>query len=112
MQDEHFMQQWTAGHSRFSRDLDRRLSHLGDRLSRRESRRKIIGDAYGIPTKVESGQSLSPGAQASLRGLAASVITVALWVIVMTLATPAPGLAASPEASVAVCQCLAHPPLA
>lgn len=48
-------------------------------------------------------------ARASLRGLAASVLTFVLWVTVMVLATPTPGLA-SPLFGAA--QCSAHPVLA
>jgi len=96
MQDQHFMQSWNAGHSRFSADLERGLRHLTDRLSRRGQGRKAMRNPYGIPAQTEP--SLPPAARASLRGLAASVITVMLWVVVLALATPAPGLA--------------HPPLA
>jgi hypothetical protein len=35
-----------------------------------------------------------------------------LWVVVMALATPAPGLAASVDLVIAPCACLAYPPLA
>ena len=105
MQDEHFLTSWNNGHSRFSADLDRGLSHLVRRLGHR----KIIGDPYGIPSQV--GPSLSPAARASLRGLGASVLTVVLWVVVLALATPAPGLAAPPAASDA-CECLVRLPLA
>ena len=105
MQDQHFLQSWNDGHSQFSADLDRGLGHVVDRFSRRGPGRKIIGNPYGIPT--ETGASLSPAARASLRGLAASVLTVMLWVVVLALATPAPGLAASTG-----CACIALPPLA
>lgn len=110
MQDEHFMQSWNRGHSQFSADLDRGLTNLVDRLSRRRVRPKAIRDPYGIP--AETAAPLSPAAKASLRGFAASVLTVALWVVVLALATPAPGLAASGAASDGICACLAHPPLA
>src|SRR6478736_5617661 len=105
MQDEYFLKSWTEGHSRFSADLDRRLNHLAGRLGRR----KAIGNPYGIPS--ETRPSLSPAARASLRGLGASVLTVALWVVVLALATPAPGLAAPPTESVA-CDCVVRLPLA
>jgi hypothetical protein len=112
MQDQHFMQQWNAGHGRVSTGLDRGLGRLGERLAHRGKRRKNIGDPYGIPTGVEAGDALSPAARASLRGLAASVITVALWMVVMALATPAPGLAAAPVGPMASVECSAHPFLA
>ena len=105
MQDEHFLRNWNDGHSRFSADLDRGLNHLAGRLGRH----KAIGNPYGIPS--ETGPSLSPAARASLRGLGASVLTVALWMVVLTLATPAPGLAAPPAAS-AACDCIVRLPLA
>ena len=103
------MQSWNAGHRQFSADLDRGLGHLVDRLLRREAGRKVLGNPYGVP--IETGSSLSPAARASLRGLGASVATVALWVVVLALATPAPGLAASSGASTA-CACIALLPLA
>jgi hypothetical protein len=104
MQDEHFLRSWTDGHSRFSADLDRALS----RLTRRAGHRKVIGNPYGIP--AEAGPSLSPAARASLRGLGASVLTVVLWVVVLALATPTPGLAAPAAAS--TCACVVRLPLA
>src|SRR6187200_335023 len=100
MQDEHFLRNWNDGHSRFSADLDRGLSHL---IGRR-GHRKVIGNPYGIPS--ETRPPLSPAARASLRGLGASVLTVMLWVVVLALATPAPGLAASSGAPTA-CACIA-----
>ena len=109
MQDEQFMQSWNAGHSRFSADVDRGLARLVDRVSRRRNDAKNMRNPYGIPTGIDRHVTLSPAAKASLRGLAASVITAALWVVVMALATPAPGLAASPIAPVAAAECLAHP---
>ena len=110
MQDEHFMQSWNDGHSRFSADLDRGLGHLIHRLPGRGAGRKAIRNPYGIP--ANTGPSLSPAARASLRGLGASVLTVTLWVVVLALATPAPGLAASLEAPVASAECIVHPLLA
>jgi len=109
MQDEQFMQSWNAGHSRFTADLDRGVDRLVDRFSRRRSGAQRMRNLYGIPTGLERHATLSPAAKASLRGLAASVITAALWVLVMALATPAPGLAASKLAPVAQLECLAHP---
>ena len=110
MQDEHFMQSWNRGHRQFSADLDRGLTQLVDRLSRRKSRSGAIRDPYGIP--AETAAPLSPAAKASLRGFAASVVTVALWVVVLALATPAPGLAAAGWEPGEACTCIAQPPLA
>ena len=111
MQDEQFMRSWNFGHRRFSADLDRSLGHLVDRLALRSKRRKDIDNPYGLPAEVEGQPALSPAAAASLRGLAATVITAALWIVVMALATPSPGLAASVD-TVAACACVAHLPLA
>lgn len=110
MQDEHFMQGWNAGHTRFSADLDRGLGRAVDRLMHRKTDRKTIRNPYGIPT--DAGPSLSPRARASLRGLGATLFTVVLWAVVLMVATPTPGLAASGWASVAPCACIGHPPLA
>ena len=62
-----------------------------------------------MPSEVGRRPSLSPAASASLRGLAASVITAALWVVVLALATPAPGLAWSANTPLANAACVAHP---
>ena len=35
MQDQQFIQQWSAGHDRFSTDLDRGLGHLLRHFARR-----------------------------------------------------------------------------
>jgi len=110
MQDQHFMQSWNAGHDRFSADLDRGIDRVIDRFSRREAGRKPIRNPYGIPT--DAGASLSPGAKASLRGLGATMLTVVLWAVVLMVATPTPGLAASREAPVATCACIVQLPLA
>ena len=109
MQDEQFMRSWNDGHDRLSADIDRGFGLLADRLSHRRRGRKAIRNPYGIPS--ETGSSLSPAARASLRGLGASLLTVALWVVVLALATPAPGLAAPPTESVA-CDCVVRLPLA
>ena len=99
MQDQQFIQQWSAGHDRFSTDLDRGLGHLLRHFARRAQSTPAIDRSYGFLAKyaapAASDAPLSPAAQASLRGLAASVITFALWVTVMLLATPAPGLAST-----------------
>jgi len=109
MQDQQFMQSWNQGHSRFSADLDRALGHLIEHFPGRKGSRKAIRNPYGIPALT--GPSLPPAARASLRGLAASVLTVALWVVVLALATPTPGLAASFGAATA-CASVAPLPLA
>jgi len=112
MQDEQFMQTWNAGHTQFSADLDRGLGHLAERLSRRAKRVRDIRDPYGIPGDIAGRTPLSPAAKASLRGLFASVITAALWVVVLALATPTPGFAASPTVPMANVECVAHSLLA
>ena len=67
---------------------------------------QAIGNAYGFLDKyadqAEPKPLLSPAAQASLRGLAASVVTFGLWIAVMALATPMPLLASASDATVAV----------
>ncbi len=97
MQDEQFMRQWNSDHDRFSADLDRGLGHITRYFAQRRASHKPIGGSYGFLGKYEQpaapAPALSPAAQASLRGLAASVLTVVLWVSVMLVATPAPGLA-------------------
>ena len=110
MQDEHFMQDWNHGHSRFSADLDRGIGLVIDRLSRRRKSRKSIRDPYGIP--AATGAPLPPRAKASLRGLAATTMTVVLWAVVLMVATPAPGLAAAHEVTAATCACTLLVPLA
>jgi hypothetical protein len=110
MQDEHFMQSWNAGHARFSADLDRGFRQLIGGLSPRGARRKAIRNPYGIP--AETGPRMPPRAKASLRGLAATLFTIALWATVLMVATPAPGLAAAREAPVATCACVVLLPLA
>ena len=97
MQDEQFMRQWNSDHGRFSADLDRGLGHILRYFMQRRESRKPIGSSYGFLANYEESKpaapALSSAAQASLRGFAASVITVALWVSVVTIATPAQGLA-------------------
>ena len=112
MQDEHFIQGWTNGHSRFSKDLDRGLGEIARRLTPRRRRPDGMRNPYGIPTELDSRHALSPAAKASLRGFAASVLTAALWVVVMALATPAPGLAASITTPLVAGECLVHPMVA
>jgi hypothetical protein len=117
MQDEHLTRQWNSDHDRFSADLDRGLGHIVRFFKERRGDEKSIGSSYGFLAKYEqpkpAGPVLSPAAEASLRGLAASVITFALWVTVMLVATPAPGLAAPLDApAVQAAECVAHPALA
>ncbi len=110
MQDEQYMRSWNDSHSRFSAEIDQALGRLASRFPRRTGRRKAIGNPYGIPAELKPS-GLSPAARASLRGLAASVLTVTLWIAVMALATPTPGLAA-PVSSMAGAECVAYPFLA
>jgi hypothetical protein len=96
MQDELFMRQWNQGHEDFTADLHSTLKQLG-RYRRSREADPVIGSPYDRildrrPVGVAQPE-LSPAASASLRGLAASVITIGLWVIVMVAATPVPGLA-------------------
>ena len=97
MQDEQFMRQWNPTHDRFSSDLDRGLGHIMRYFAQRREAPKPIGSSYGLLAKYEQPAlavpALSPAARASLRGLAASVVTAVLWVTVMLATTPAPGLA-------------------
>jgi hypothetical protein len=39
MQDQHFMQQWNAGHDRFSEGLDHEMAGLAERIAARFRRR-------------------------------------------------------------------------
>ena len=117
MQEEQFMRQWNSDHDRLSADLDRGLGHIMRYFTRRRESRRSIGGSYGFLSKYEqpaaATPALSSAAQASLRGLGASVITFALWVTVMLVATPAPGLAAPLDApAVQAAECIAHPALA
>ena len=113
MQDEHFMRQWNEGHRSFSADLHQALNQIG---RYRRTRQTDIGSSYGFLDKYAEPQSPSPAlpprAKASLRGLAATMFTVLLWAVVLMVATPAPGLAASLEASAPTCACTVLLPLA
>lgn len=90
MTDELFMRQWNSGHTLFSANFDRGIA----KLRRRGQRRKAIGNSYAFLAKYDEQpapeSSLSPAAQASLRGLAASVVTFGLWIAVIAIATPMP----------------------
>lgn len=98
MQDELFLRQWNNAHEDFTADLHRTLNQLGRYQRTRNGAVAAIGSPYDSildKRRVEPARhELSPAARASLRGLAASVITFGLWVTVMLVATPAPGLAA------------------
>jgi hypothetical protein len=117
MQDQHFIRDWTTVHEDFTADLHQTLNQLGRYQRTRDRDATIIGSPYDRildRRRVEPSRSgLSPAAQASLRGFAASVITVVLWAAVMLIATPAPGLAAPLEAALAKAgECVIHPVLA
>ena len=102
MQDQHFIRDWNGVHGDFTADLHSTLNQLGRYQRSRDSGVATIGSPYDRildRRRVEpSGAELSPAANASLRGLAASVITVVFWAAVMLGATPAPGLAGAPDA--------------
>lgn len=104
MQDQHFIRDWNEVHRDFSADLHSTLNQLGRYQRTRDTGVRSIGSPYDRildRRRVEPSHSkLSPGARASLRGLAASAITVVLWSVVMLVATPAPGLAAGPDTPV------------
>ena len=103
MQDQHFIRDWTGVHKDFTADLHQTINQLGRYQRTRDRNAATIGSPYDRILdrgRVEPSRSgLSPGAQASLRGLAASVITVVLWATVMLIATPSPGFAAPVEAT-------------
>lgn len=113
MQDEHFMRQWNEGHRSFTADLHQALNQIG-RYQR--TRQEDIDSSYGFLDKYDKQPTPKPGlsetAKASLRGLAASVLTVTLWMVVVALATPGPGLAAAADTPVVTCDCNAYVPLA
>lgn len=104
MQDQHFIRDWNDVHGDFTADLHRTLNQIGRYQRKRDGDMMTIGSPYDRildKRRVEpSHPELSPAANASLRGLAASAITVVLWSAVMLIATPAPGLAAEPGAPV------------
>jgi hypothetical protein len=116
MQDQHFIRDWTGVHKDFTADLHHTLNQLGRYQRTRDGNAATIGSPYDRildRRRVEPSRSgLSPAAQASLRGLAASVITVVLWATVMLVATPTPSLAAPAETAVASSECALRPVLA
>jgi len=105
MQDQHFIRDWNDVHGDFTADLHRTLNQLGRHRRTRDGEVTAIGSPYDRildRRRVEPSRSdLTPAARASLRGLAASAITVVLWSTVMLIATPEPGLAAPVEAAAA-----------
>lgn len=99
MQDEHFMRQWNDGHENFTADLHAMVNALGRYQRTRLSKPRSIGPAYDRRSVSKRAAALPPAARASLRGLAASLLTFTLWIVVMALATPGPGLASVPASS-------------
>lgn len=112
MQDEQFLRSWADGHSRFSAEVAHGLDRLARRFTRHGRASESIRDPYGIPAEVETRPAPSKAGRASLHGLAATMVTVMLWIVVLLLATPAPGLAATPRGAVASVECAAYPYLA
>src|SRR5690606_32358895 len=108
MQDEHFMRDWVGLHDRASATSHGSPTPLIRTAVDRKSQ-PSIGSAYANRPPADGASGISPLARASLRGFAASVLTFVLWVTVMVLATPTPGLA-SPLSEAA--RCGAHPVLA
>jgi hypothetical protein len=114
MQDELFMRQWNQGHTDFTADLHSTLKQLG-RYNRKSDAGAAIGSPYDRildrrpvePTRP----ALSPAAQASLRGFAASVITLVLWFGVMLVATPSPGFAATLAGPATIASACIGPPV-
>ena len=95
MQDELLMREWTRIHDDFVAGLHSRRDRPAGSPQTQDLSFDMIEPAYrrqnrAQPRKPRAG--LSPAAQASLRGLAASVVTALLWMSLMTLAVPASGL--------------------
>lgn len=109
MQDEHFIRDWAGLHHRASVATSHRGVAAPSQTSVSRKNRLPIGNAYAVRPDSDLKSGMSPVARASLRGFAASVLTFVLWVTVMVLATPTPGLA-SPLSEAAPCG--AHPVLA
>ena len=110
MQDQHFYRGWHQDAGDFAADFQQTLNGLGRYRRTRSSDDAAIGSPYDNILdrhRVEPARhGLSAATKASLRGLAASVITFALWTAAMLVMTPAPGLASTldPAApAVAVC---------
>lgn len=96
MQDELLMRDWTALHEDFVAGLRSGRGRPGGRHRAENSSYDTIELAYRLPAGDPSPR-LSPAAQASLRGFAASVVTALLWMTLMTLAIPAISLTSAPE---------------
>jgi hypothetical protein len=119
MQDSQFIRDWTDVHENFTRGVGRMLERVREARKTRPTRLQAIVTAYDGPIgRIASRQpstprapTLSPAARASLRGLAATVLTVTLWFTVMALATPEPGLTAT-AATAETCECVAFLALA
>ena len=99
MQDQHFLQGWDRDHIRLAAARGPGLARRGATLGSRTRHRSGIGDTYG----KRAGAPVSKRGRAGLHGLAATGATVLLWVVVLALATPAPGLAASVGAAETSC---------
>ncbi len=117
MQDQHFIRDWTEAHRDFTADLHQTMNQLGRYQRTRDRKAATIGSPYDRildRRRVEpSHAGMSPAAQASLRGLAASAITVVLWAVVVLIAMPAPGFAAPVDGAVSeASECVIHPVLA
>ena len=84
MTDEHFMRQWNEGHEAFTADLDRKLALLARHLSRRERRLFSIDEPY------EDDSANRNATSSILIGLAATVATSTLFLVVALLASPRP----------------------
>jgi hypothetical protein len=100
MQDELLMRDWTALHEDFVAGLEGAPGAPGTGRIAMGSNADPIEPAYPLPVGDQSSR-LSPAAQASLRGFAASIVTALLWVTLMTLAMPASGLGSAPAVAAA-----------
>lgn len=101
MFDSLFMRHWEAGPGKFSTHLGRAAVRRLQQGAHRRQPREAIGKPYGFLAKYDDRPATRPvlteTAQASLRGLAASVVTFGLWIAVMALATPMPLMAATAD---------------
>ena len=98
MQDEHFMRDWARWQHRSSHKESSPGQTAVKRTRSDQGNCEVIGGPYAEPP-IRRG--MTQVAHASLRGLAATVMTFALWMTVMVLTTPE-GLA-SPLAAAADC---------
>ena len=108
MQDEHFMRDWVGVRARLSPSPTTAANRNTSGSDKDDRRHGSIDRTYVTRRKAEGPARLSIAAQASLRGVAATVLTFVLWATVMVLATPTPGLASS----IVEGACAAHPVLA